>query len=182
MPWNDDHKPRSREKILTAAALLFTQKGFDDVSIDDVMKAAGLTRGAFYAHFKSKSDIYHHAVLFGAQRAEEYIQYMKVGNLVEFAEVYLQIGNRESELEYCVLAFLITDITQRDNVVRAAYTKVLRGYQGILATLGISHEIAVQASVVLIGGLAMSRAVTDARLKRDILDNCMLAIKKLAGS
>ena len=57
MPWTTEHKQKSREKILSSAARLFTKKGFDAVSIDDVMRLAGLTRGAFYAHFKSKSDV-----------------------------------------------------------------------------------------------------------------------------
>lgn len=66
MPWNANHKVESREKILQAAARLFTQNGYDAVSIDDVMREAGLTRGAFYAHFRSKSDIYNQAILTGA--------------------------------------------------------------------------------------------------------------------
>lgn len=179
MPWNSEHKSKTREKILAAAALLFTRKGFEDVSIDDVMQKAGLTRGAFYAHFKSKSDIYHQAVLFGALRAEEHIKKLGIKNVVEFAENYLKIGTAENSLQYCTLAFLITDIAQRDKDVKTTYTKVLKGYQRVLTSLGASKDMATQLSVILIGGLAMSRAVTDTSLKAEILRNCLSATKKL---
>ena len=47
----------NREKILQAAARLFRERGFDEVGVADVMKAAGLTHGGFYGHFKSKDDL-----------------------------------------------------------------------------------------------------------------------------
>ena len=65
MPWNAEHKTQSRDRILSSAAQLFSHQGFDAVSIDDVMAHAGLTRGAFYAHFKSKSDMYHQSMVAG---------------------------------------------------------------------------------------------------------------------
>jgi AcrR family transcriptional regulator len=37
-------------------------RGFDTVSIDDVMADAGLTRGSFYRYFESKGDLYSEAV------------------------------------------------------------------------------------------------------------------------
>lgn len=50
-------KEQSRQKILTAAALLFRKQGINATGIDEIMKKAGLTAGAFYAHFKSKDDL-----------------------------------------------------------------------------------------------------------------------------
>jgi AcrR family transcriptional regulator len=42
---------------------LFNQRGFARVSIDDIMRGAGLTRGGFYAHFETKGALYAEAVL-----------------------------------------------------------------------------------------------------------------------
>lgn len=47
----------SWRKILEAASQLFRARGFDAVTIADVMQAAGLTHGAFYGHFHSKDDL-----------------------------------------------------------------------------------------------------------------------------
>src|SRR5215468_928760 len=46
-----------RERILAAASHLFRERGFDGVSVADVMKAAGLTHGAFYGYFASKDEL-----------------------------------------------------------------------------------------------------------------------------
>lgn len=47
-------KDATRERILSAAADLFSERGIERVGVDAVMGAAGLTHGGFYAHFASK--------------------------------------------------------------------------------------------------------------------------------
>src|SRR5690349_3956519 len=51
-----------RERILDSATKLFNRRGFNAVSIDDVMGNAGLTRGSFYTYFSSKTDLYAQSV------------------------------------------------------------------------------------------------------------------------
>jgi TetR/AcrR family transcriptional repressor of nem operon len=45
------------ERIVKKAPRLFRERGFENVSVGEVMKAAGLTHGAFYAHFGSKEEL-----------------------------------------------------------------------------------------------------------------------------
>ncbi|KQV73337.1 TetR/AcrR family transcriptional regulator [Rhizobium sp. Root1220] len=47
----------NREKILDVAGVMFRESGFDGVGVADIMKAAGLTHGGFYGHFRSKDDL-----------------------------------------------------------------------------------------------------------------------------
>jgi len=47
----------TRERLLAATKGLVMSKGFAGTSIDDVLKATGLTKGAFFHHFKSKADL-----------------------------------------------------------------------------------------------------------------------------
>ncbi len=47
----------NRRQILDVASRLFREKGFDAVSVSEVMKAAGFTHGGFYGHFSSKDDL-----------------------------------------------------------------------------------------------------------------------------
>lgn len=47
MPWSNERKRETRHRILDAAARCFTQRGYDAVSIDEVMADAGLTRVPF---------------------------------------------------------------------------------------------------------------------------------------
>ena len=51
-----------RARILAAAARLFRLRGFDDVTVAQVMRDAGLTHGAFYGHFSSKEALIAEAI------------------------------------------------------------------------------------------------------------------------
>lgn len=46
-----------KNEILDAAAILFTNKGFDNTSTNDILEAVGIARGTLYHHFKSKEDV-----------------------------------------------------------------------------------------------------------------------------
>lgn len=48
---------RTRTLILEAAAVAFAERGFDGVSMNDLVRESGLTKGAFYFHFPSKDEI-----------------------------------------------------------------------------------------------------------------------------
>ena len=47
----------TREKILQEAARLFTLKGYHDTKLDEVCRAAGMTSGAFFHHFRGKEEL-----------------------------------------------------------------------------------------------------------------------------
>jgi len=46
-----------RQRILTAATRLFAEKGFESTSVQEVVEAAGVTKGAMYHYFGSKDDL-----------------------------------------------------------------------------------------------------------------------------
>lgn len=48
----------TRARVLKAALSVFSAKGYAAATLDDVAKAAKVTRGAIYWHFKGKADLY----------------------------------------------------------------------------------------------------------------------------
>lgn len=48
------------QKILEVAQQLFLSKGYEATTIQDIVDALGMSKGAIYHHFKSKEDIYDH--------------------------------------------------------------------------------------------------------------------------
>ena len=57
MRYGKDHKQATRQRIVEAAGRRFKQDGIDGAGVATVMSDAGLTNGAFYAHFESKEDL-----------------------------------------------------------------------------------------------------------------------------
>ncbi|MFZ1815755.1 MAG: TetR/AcrR family transcriptional regulator [Rhizobiaceae bacterium] len=49
--------PQARDKLLDAAIAVVRAKGFNAASVDDLCKAAGVTKGAFFHHFPSKESL-----------------------------------------------------------------------------------------------------------------------------
>jgi AcrR family transcriptional regulator len=59
----------TRKCLLEAAAKIFSQRGLEGTSIDEVAQTAGYTKGAFYANFKSKEELF--LVMLDERFAEE---------------------------------------------------------------------------------------------------------------
>ena len=55
--YGKEHKVLTRRRIIDAASKRFKQDGFDGSGVATLMSDAGLTNGAFYAHFESKHDL-----------------------------------------------------------------------------------------------------------------------------
>lgn len=61
----------TRQEILDAAIKTFSERGVSATSLADIAKAAGVTRGAIYWHFKNKVDLFHHACEFSDNQIEQ---------------------------------------------------------------------------------------------------------------
>src|ERR1700758_4044983 len=62
MPYTAEHKQKTRTRIVECARELFNRRGFTEVSIDEIMQRAGLTRGGFYNHFQTKEELFAEAI------------------------------------------------------------------------------------------------------------------------
>jgi TetR/AcrR family transcriptional repressor of nem operon len=62
MRYDDNHKERTRSRVLAEAAAAIRSKGAERVGVAEVMAGAGLTHGGFYAHFKPKDDLLTEAI------------------------------------------------------------------------------------------------------------------------
>lgn len=169
MPWPLEQKIRTREKILKSAADLFTHKGFERVSINEVMAHAGLTRGAFYKHFASKSELYSEALVFGVKRLSR-DRLSQATDMNDLIETYLSKAHVNSTQEACPLAFLVSDIAQQDSSNRDSYQKVLKGFAKGLSHLTQCHDDkALLSCILMIGGVALARAVGESGFSDQIL-------------
>src|SRR5262245_49744295 len=101
---------QNRERIIETAARLFREKGFDGIGVAELMKHAGLTHGAFYGHFASKSDLAAQACARALeQSAQKWTAISeKAGDaaLSALIENYLRFGHRDAPGAGCVMSTL----------------------------------------------------------------------------
>lgn len=180
MPYSKEHKQQSRERILTSAANLFTAQGFANTSVDQIMMQAGMTRGAFYAHFQNKSELYAQAMLFAASNS--FLAKSKPDDMHEkemlsnILQGYLSMAHINQEIP-CPLAFLVSDVTSQDPVVRKTYTKIFKGMNKIIAEnanafTDCDNDTVLAITAMMIGGVAVGRVLDDTKTVEQLLVGC----------
>ena len=158
------------ERIVKEASRLFRERGFENVTVGEVMKAAGLTHGAFYAHFGSKQDLQEAAVAYGqgvsAGLAQRYGATKKGRHA--YADRYLSRRHRDNPGDGCTMAALAPEVARSTPELKAAFE---RGFEEILSAKGGNRKEAIFQSAALIGGVVLARAVHDPRLSDEILES-----------
>jgi len=91
----DDAKPAesTRERILSSAATLFAEHGFEGSSMPAIARSSGITAGAIYKHFKSKGELLLEVVKRSFESTPLFIQNATVGAATELprlASVYTE--------------------------------------------------------------------------------------------
>ncbi|MFO1368000.1 MAG: TetR/AcrR family transcriptional regulator [Marinagarivorans sp.] len=185
MGWSAHHKMASRQTIVLAAAELFATYGYDAVAIDQVMSHAGKTRGAFYAHFESKSDLYAQAMLMAGQRLVAHSREHAL-NFADFVRIYLAPGQQGiltlgplgSAPLKCPLACLVTDMAMREERLKKVYEQLFAGFVGHLQRLNpqLTQARAEACASSLIGAQVVSRAVASQELAKTILVSAQKSI------
>ena len=158
------------ERIVKEASRLFRERGLEHVNVGEVMKAAGLTHGAFYAHFGSKEDLERAAIAYGqelsAGRARSHGA-TKKGRRA-YADRYLSLRHRDNPGDGCSMAALGQEVTRSTPEIRTAFE---RGLEEILSAHGGDRKEAIFQTAALLGGVVLARAVQDSQLSNEILES-----------
>src|SRR5690606_3229066 len=104
---------QNRADVIRTASQGFRERGFDGISIAEIMKAAGLTHGGFYGQFASKEELVGEAVGQGFETSRRrWQQVLTRGGdkpLAALADFYLSAAHRDQPADGCVLAALASD-------------------------------------------------------------------------
>ena len=179
MPYRPDHKVETRRRIIESARRLFNRKGFTEVSIDEVMENAGLTRGGFYRHFMDKEELYAEAVRhFLRKEVPERWQKGPVKRMPghtfarSVVDAYLSRDHLEDVEGSCPLIALSSDTARISGGVKAAYREVAQSMIEVFKA-NLQGRTARDQAVVLValcvGGMAIARALDDQTLANDFL-------------
>jgi len=184
MRYSKGHKGCTRDRIVASAARCFTARGFEATSIEDIMKGCGLTRGGFYAHFKSKSELYAEAMSYAAamhlKRVGEKRRLDRTQQLDSLLNRCLELPGGKAT----PLAFLSTDACAEQPEVRSAYSHALKllsdeveRASGTDSVAGASTILSITALIV--GALTIARATDEVSLRSQLLESCQESARAL---
>lgn len=162
----------NRRNILEAASRLFRAKGYEAVTVSEVMKAAGLTHGGFYGYFASKDDlvaqslahVFSTAVPAGADVSGYITQYLSAAHLQDCA------GG-------CPMVGLASETSRQSAEARAQMTASIRRQLESLsqalpgATVEEKRRAATGSWAAMVGAMVLARVCDDPRLADEMLSD-----------
>src|SRR6202012_6241301 len=173
MPYPAGHRDEVRRKIVESARRLFNRHGFDNISVDQIMYGAGLTRGGFYSYFESKGKLY--AEVLGCFFTDPEWKNCWEGVDVDLTagdagpqvvRAYLSRQHFEDVENSCPMVALPTDVTRSDKRARRAFETVFAAMVSVLERSmtgrGDSRRrrgAAQSIAALCVGGMVVARAL-----------------------
>ena len=177
MRYANGRKESTRQAIIEAAGRRLKLDGVDGSGVTTLMNDAGLTNGAFYAHFSSKDELIASAI--ADQLAQQRATLRSVADdrdgVEAFVRRYLSAEHRDDRSNGCPSAALLNEVARCSDTVRAAYSS---GVTAIIDDIAVVLDPDNRAPadgrtwnliVSLIGTLQMARAIVDPYLSDAIL-------------
>jgi TetR/AcrR family transcriptional regulator, transcriptional repressor for nem operon len=162
----------NRRRILDAAAQLFRERGFENVTVAEVMSAAGLTHGGFYGHFDSKEALIDAAMGHepSARRSPRLLD-----SPSRYADAYLSRQHRDNIAVSCPFSALGTEAARASAAVRHTMTESLRRQIEAIAPASQGNtpqerrQNAIATLSSMIGAMVLARIADDERLSDEVL-------------
>jgi TetR/AcrR family transcriptional repressor of nem operon len=193
MPYPAGHRAEVKSKIVESARRLFNRHGFENISVDQIMSGAGLTRGGFYSYFDSKSDLYAEVLGCFFTDPEWKSRWEGVDIDLGSAEVgpqvvraYLSRQHFEDVENSCPMVALPTDVSRSGESAKRAFETVFQAMVSVLERSsrenGRSRRVTAQATAALcVGGMVVARAINNREVADELRDACMAVALELGG-
>jgi AcrR family transcriptional regulator len=183
--YGKEHKQATRRRIIQAAGRRLKRDGIDGSGVATLMADAGLTNGAFYAHFDSKDDLVASTLADQLREQRESFRGMTVEQIVR---QYLSAEHRDHAEDGCPSAALLDEIARSSDATKRAYTDGLLGMIADIAARVAPNDPAsarlrtLSVFSLMVGTLEVSRALADHELADDVLEEGTRAALALLGT
>jgi TetR/AcrR family transcriptional repressor of nem operon len=175
-----------KEQIIAAAARRYRERGFDGISVADLMKEVGLTHGGFYRHFSSKDEL----IALSALRAvsDTIAEWRKIADdatgdrLEAVVHYYLSLRHHDNPETGCLAAALGCELSRLPFSVKDAVTygerQMIDFLSGIAPgkTKALRRKQAIVAFASMVGGMTLARMTSDGELRQEILKDVAHAV------
>ncbi|MFL1503806.1 TetR/AcrR family transcriptional regulator [Pseudomonas sp. O64] len=177
-----DKKAQTRERILRAASAALIQRGPAEPSVGEVMGAAGLTVGGFYAHFESKDALMLEAFTQLLARRRASVDDMDAQLTGEerrglVAAFYLSRKHRDSTDQACPIPATVGEMSRLPDEFRQALNEHTELMAAQLAASPEDTDKALADMALMIGGLALARALGPCELSDRVLRAAKSAVR-----
>jgi len=193
VPYPAGHRERVRKKIIDSARRLFNRRGFESVSINEIMADAKMTHGGFYSYFGSKSDLYAEVLSCFFTDPEwkscwegVHVDLSSSDVGPQVVRAYLSRQHYEDVENSCPMVALPTDVARSGTSAKRAFETVFRAMVSVLersmADKRKPRKPKAQAIAALcIGGMVVARTMVDRPVADELRRSCAAMALQLGG-
>lgn len=183
----NEQKLRTRARILDAAGRGFRKGGFGGIGVDGLAKEAGVTSGAFYVHFDSKTQAFREAVVRGMAELSTAVRHLQCEHGHAWWPVFVRFylgEKRTCDLcDSCAMQSMSPEVARSDEQAHAAFEAglldvadaIVSGPDSPGAPRDVNAALAAMAS--LIGAVTLARAVASPHLAERIASTVASALR-----
>jgi AcrR family transcriptional regulator len=193
MPYAAGHRVAVKSRIVESARRLFNRRGFDNVSVIEIMQGANLTHGGFYSYFKSKSELY--AEVLGCFFTDPnwkncwegvHVDLSSTDVGTQVVRAYLSRQHFENVENSCPMVALPSYVARSGKDVKAAFETVFKAMVSLLERSlpdknQFCHAKAQAIAALCVGGMVVARSVIDRAVADQLRHACMEVALDLGG-
>jgi TetR/AcrR family transcriptional regulator, transcriptional repressor for nem operon len=174
---------KNRQRVVAKASRLFREGGFDGISVNDLMKAAGFTHGGFYNHFESKDALAGEALDYAFRQMDGVRE--RIPTLDEFVTSYLSEEARNAPGSTCPAAALAGEVARQSDDIKGVFAegveRMILSIANLLPKAPSARDEAVDVVCRLLGALVLARAMpASSSLGRELLATATERCRKSA--
>ncbi|BCD85448.1 TetR family transcriptional regulator [Pseudomonas solani] len=173
MRYSPTHKEETRQKLLESSGSIAKAGGFSSTGVDALMKAIGLTGGAFYSHFPSKDDLF--TAIVERELSRSLIGQVAQGEgfdqarLQRCLEHYLSMAHVHNAEGGCAIPALGAEIARADLPVRETAEHWMLQLQQAWAEILEDGELAWAVISQCVGALVIARMLASESRQEEVL-------------
>lgn len=185
MRYPAQHKADTHRQLVDSAGALVKKSGFGTTGVAALMASVGLTGGAFYGHFKSKSQLFREIIANELGRTRERL--LGLAGMTKGPERYQAMVNGyfsrwhlEQPDKGCPLPALSSEVARADDEVKQTFEEGLKELHATIAA-ELGDEARAWAVIALgVGAISLGRAVAAPDLQEELLAACRQVAQDLA--
>jgi TetR/AcrR family transcriptional repressor of nem operon len=179
----ENQAQKNRQRVVAKASRLFREGGFDGISVNDLMKAAGFTHGGFYNHFESKDALAGEALDYAFRQMDGVRE--RIPTLDEFITSYLSEEARNAPGSTCPAAALAGEVARQSDDIKGVFAegveRMITSIANLLPKAPSARDEAVDVVCRVLGALVLARAMpASSSLGRELLATATERCRKSA--
>lgn len=178
MRYPPEHKIQARARLIEAGGALAKKEGFGNTGMDALTAAAGVTTGAFYSQFRSKTEFLQAIIEHELARTIDAFQGKSKEGLERALSRYMSQPHVADPEQGCPIPALGAEVARADLATRERFETLLLELMSTLQSQ-VDNPAAWAILTQAVGGVILARAVANPETSAQILDGALTNARKL---